>query len=109
MIRRPPRSTLSSSSAASDVYKRQVELRELLIIQAESPPSLHEHLGERPHLRDVQPAVVRGVGGPRPADCIVPGLMEALNPREDESHGSTEEVPGGASGAGGPDGGGRAA
>eukprot|EP00658_Telonema_sp_P-2_P021807 TRINITY_DN18692_c0_g1_i6.p1 TRINITY_DN18692_c0_g1~~TRINITY_DN18692_c0_g1_i6.p1 ORF type:complete len:108 (-),score=35.73 TRINITY_DN18692_c0_g1_i6:82-405(-) len=27
MIRRPPRSTLSSSSAASDVYKRQVEDR----------------------------------------------------------------------------------
>src|SRR5665648_210625 len=26
MIRRPPRSTLSSSSAASDVYKRQVVL-----------------------------------------------------------------------------------
>ena len=26
MIRRPPRSTLSSSSAASDVYKRQKEL-----------------------------------------------------------------------------------
>eukprot|EP00658_Telonema_sp_P-2_P024701 TRINITY_DN19934_c0_g1_i1.p1 TRINITY_DN19934_c0_g1~~TRINITY_DN19934_c0_g1_i1.p1 ORF type:complete len:147 (-),score=32.16 TRINITY_DN19934_c0_g1_i1:378-818(-) len=26
MIRRPPRSTLSSSSAASDVYKRQVEI-----------------------------------------------------------------------------------
>src|SRR5674536_283698 len=26
MIRRPPRSTLSSSSAASDVYKRQVKL-----------------------------------------------------------------------------------
>ena len=25
MMRRPPRSTLSSSSAASDVYKRQVE------------------------------------------------------------------------------------
>jgi hypothetical protein len=25
------------------------------------------------------------------ADCLVPGLMEALNPREDESHGSTEE------------------
>ena len=25
MIRRPPRSTLSSSSAASDVYKRQIE------------------------------------------------------------------------------------
>src|SRR5664280_3829384 len=27
MIRRPPRSTLSSSSAASDVYKRQVRER----------------------------------------------------------------------------------
>src|SRR5664280_3741387 len=26
MIRRPPRSTLSSSSAASDVYKRQVSI-----------------------------------------------------------------------------------
>ncbi|CZS11807.1 reactivating factor for ethanolamine ammonia lyase [Clostridioides difficile] len=25
MIRRPPRSTLSSSSAASDVYKRQIQ------------------------------------------------------------------------------------
>src|SRR5664280_3750609 len=28
MIRRPPRSTLSSSSAASDVYKRQFPIRE---------------------------------------------------------------------------------
>src|SRR5664279_5958649 len=28
MIRRPPRSTLSSSSAASDVYKRQVQIPE---------------------------------------------------------------------------------
>ena len=28
MIRRPPRSTLSSSSAASDVYKRQVSLED---------------------------------------------------------------------------------
>eukprot|EP00656_Telonema_subtile_P000778 TRINITY_DN1036_c0_g1_i6.p1 TRINITY_DN1036_c0_g1~~TRINITY_DN1036_c0_g1_i6.p1 ORF type:complete len:102 (+),score=23.10 TRINITY_DN1036_c0_g1_i6:66-371(+) len=37
MIRRPPRSTLSSSSAASDVYKRQVEnteaMRQLLTDQ----------------------------------------------------------------------------
>src|SRR5664280_2299820 len=30
MIRRPPRSTLSSSSAASDVYKRQAATRALL-------------------------------------------------------------------------------
>eukprot|EP00827_Trimyema_finlayi_P003470 TRINITY_DN3195_c0_g1_i2.p3 TRINITY_DN3195_c0_g1~~TRINITY_DN3195_c0_g1_i2.p3 ORF type:complete len:120 (-),score=81.71 TRINITY_DN3195_c0_g1_i2:14-373(-) len=28
MIRRPPRSTLSSSSAASDVYKRQIQDKE---------------------------------------------------------------------------------
>jgi predicted dehydrogenase len=41
----------------------------------------------------------KGAGRP------VPGLMEALHPREDESHGGTEEVPRGASGAGGPVGG----
>ena len=29
MIRRPPRSTLDRSSAASDVYKRQVEINRL--------------------------------------------------------------------------------
>ena len=33
MIRRPPRSTLSSSSAASDVYKRQSLNQPFLIIQ----------------------------------------------------------------------------
>src|SRR5664280_3720267 len=32
MIRRPPRSTLSSSSAASDVYKRQLENTEKIRI-----------------------------------------------------------------------------
>ncbi len=36
----------------------------------------------------------------RTRECPAPGLMEAFIPREDESHGSTEEVPGGASGAG---------
>jgi len=41
--------------------------------------------------------------------CLDPGLMEALIPREDEGHGSTTEVPGGASGAGDPVGGGRPA
>src|SRR5664280_3204500 len=33
MIRRPPRSTLSSSSAASDVYKRQDHLHQALAQQ----------------------------------------------------------------------------
>src|SRR5664279_6599105 len=32
MIRRPPRSTLSSSSAASDVYKRQVNILRILAL-----------------------------------------------------------------------------
>src|SRR5665648_1292618 len=34
MIRRPPRSTLSSSSAASDVYKRQVKFFKVNIVAA---------------------------------------------------------------------------
>src|SRR5664280_1272439 len=38
MIRRPPRSTLSSSSAASDVYKRQALGGGYLYVSA--PPSL---------------------------------------------------------------------
>ena len=33
MIRRPPRSTLSSSSAASDVYKRQIKKELLSLMQ----------------------------------------------------------------------------
>jgi len=33
---------------------------------------------------------------------LAPGLMDALDPREDESHSGTEEVPGGASGASDP-------
>src|SRR5664279_1881228 len=37
MIRRPPRSTLSSSSAASDVYKRQVQRFTPLLIDAARP------------------------------------------------------------------------
>src|SRR5664279_6139646 len=35
MIRRPPRSTLSSSSAASDVYKRETGTRTFIIIGGE--------------------------------------------------------------------------
>src|SRR5664279_620404 len=41
MIRRPPRSTLSSSSAASDVYKRQLKACKRLIV---SPVSLRKQL-----------------------------------------------------------------
>ena len=35
MIRRPPRSTLDRSSAASDVYKRQVNLLALVIVDGD--------------------------------------------------------------------------
>src|SRR5664279_1595792 len=37
MIRRPPRSTLSSSSAASDVYKRQVLAQEIILWSGNGP------------------------------------------------------------------------
>ena len=43
MIRRPPRSTLSSSSAASDVYKRQVFAE----LEFESGPLEQKPLDER--------------------------------------------------------------
>eukprot|EP00658_Telonema_sp_P-2_P069089 TRINITY_DN58167_c0_g1_i1.p1 TRINITY_DN58167_c0_g1~~TRINITY_DN58167_c0_g1_i1.p1 ORF type:complete len:133 (-),score=20.16 TRINITY_DN58167_c0_g1_i1:275-673(-) len=55
MIRRPPRSTLSSSSAASDVYKRQdrdcsyfmaLQVRGRKRWQIRSPPPDFERLGE---------------------------------------------------------------
>src|SRR5664279_3760680 len=49
MIRRPPRSTLSSSSAASDVYKRQVEDRGLGRLD---PDDLDARLARLQHLPD---------------------------------------------------------
>eukprot|EP00658_Telonema_sp_P-2_P054999 TRINITY_DN4373_c0_g1_i6.p1 TRINITY_DN4373_c0_g1~~TRINITY_DN4373_c0_g1_i6.p1 ORF type:complete len:194 (-),score=26.21 TRINITY_DN4373_c0_g1_i6:220-801(-) len=60
MIRRPPRSTLSSSSAASDVYKRQVKQgstralsaaeRQQLIGNIQKKPILVSRLGLSPHV-----------------------------------------------------------
>src|SRR5678809_302952 len=44
MIRRPPRSTLDRSSAASDVYKRQAQTREVL---QEELLALMQRTGER--------------------------------------------------------------
>eukprot|EP00658_Telonema_sp_P-2_P017697 TRINITY_DN16898_c0_g1_i1.p1 TRINITY_DN16898_c0_g1~~TRINITY_DN16898_c0_g1_i1.p1 ORF type:complete len:115 (+),score=30.76 TRINITY_DN16898_c0_g1_i1:66-410(+) len=41
MIRRPPRSTLSSSSAASDVYKRQNEYAVMSILLDDSMACTH--------------------------------------------------------------------
>src|SRR5678816_3593195 len=41
MIRRPPRSTLDRSSAASDVYKRQVYVYSYLYVLANPYPPFH--------------------------------------------------------------------
>src|SRR5674536_77442 len=68
MIRRPPRSTLSSSSAASDVYKRQVyepsfeQLRDMLsTLRQEQPvPTLAvQFSGGEPTLREDLPEIIK--------------------------------------------------
>ena len=46
MIRRPPRSTLDRSSAASDVYKRQARYQHRLATEA-TGQSAHEVVAER--------------------------------------------------------------
>eukprot|EP00826_Nyctotherus_ovalis_P008946 TRINITY_DN12330_c0_g1_i12.p1 TRINITY_DN12330_c0_g1~~TRINITY_DN12330_c0_g1_i12.p1 ORF type:complete len:137 (+),score=56.83 TRINITY_DN12330_c0_g1_i12:28-411(+) len=52
MIRRPPRSTLDRSSAASDVYKRQVQKRGAAIIAArKSSSALSAAKAVRDHIR----------------------------------------------------------
>src|SRR5665648_1064793 len=76
MIRRPPRSTLSSSSAASDVYKRQLPIRvgerrrlrdevvfrRLLIHRGRADEDVL--LDSTPKERHVALDVVRGIGDP---------------------------------------------
>src|SRR5664280_3711783 len=71
MIRRPPRSTLSSSSAASDVYKRQGDERDPEIrrdVLRERPPKEVEEVGhDLAHRRgrevhEVERAVARVAG-----------------------------------------------
>src|SRR5674536_293081 len=56
MIRRPPRSTLSSSSAASDVYKRQV--------LSDATDLLERHIGGTASVRRRLEALGRGQGVP---------------------------------------------
>eukprot|EP00658_Telonema_sp_P-2_P063358 TRINITY_DN52095_c0_g2_i1.p1 TRINITY_DN52095_c0_g2~~TRINITY_DN52095_c0_g2_i1.p1 ORF type:complete len:157 (-),score=38.31 TRINITY_DN52095_c0_g2_i1:115-585(-) len=52
MTRGPPRSTLSSSSAASDVYKRQVELRRMQTIRLTPTTNYVVHLETSDHLNN---------------------------------------------------------
>eukprot|EP00658_Telonema_sp_P-2_P037170 TRINITY_DN26760_c0_g1_i1.p1 TRINITY_DN26760_c0_g1~~TRINITY_DN26760_c0_g1_i1.p1 ORF type:complete len:161 (-),score=44.44 TRINITY_DN26760_c0_g1_i1:46-528(-) len=80
MIRRPPRSTLSSSSAASDVYKRQPQTHNLLLANkyandintkpthptTKQPTPQHqhdEHESESAALRDLAEALRGEVDG----------------------------------------------
>ena len=58
MIRRPPRSTLDRSSAASDVYKRQVHE---LVLAFETGVALFELIGDlQQHLGEVGQRAARG-------------------------------------------------
>eukprot|EP01017_Pseudomicrothorax_dubius_P037678 TRINITY_DN5553_c0_g2_i1.p1 TRINITY_DN5553_c0_g2~~TRINITY_DN5553_c0_g2_i1.p1 ORF type:complete len:108 (+),score=14.72 TRINITY_DN5553_c0_g2_i1:1-324(+) len=56
MIRRPPRSTQSRSSAASDVYKRQVhgELLQAAVQQSEYHTVALPRLEKNPQLKDLK-------------------------------------------------------
>src|SRR5664280_2706662 len=68
MIRRPPRSTLSSSSAASDVYKRQIKIRGRLD-------------GTVPRDGELNPAIVaKAIGLPLSFGHEVPSLVKMRPP-----------------------------
>src|SRR5450756_2590877 len=63
MIRRPPRSTQSRSSAASDVYKRQTVNGRVHELQVASDASLFEVLRNRLALTGTKVACARGECG----------------------------------------------
>src|SRR5674536_362253 len=71
MIRRPPRSTLSSSSAASDVYKRQGFLDSYL---ADAP--VQPQLPRRTLVLD-QPGLARQLSLPRDSDEFSSNLLSS--------------------------------
>src|SRR5665648_839554 len=89
MIRRPPRSTLSSSSAASDVYKRQLDL--LVVDQRLQPPQPEQGvedrlgqdvlIGQRPRI-PASGEILRGLAlqqleDDRAAQFLLPGPVQA--------------------------------
>src|SRR5674536_290534 len=86
MIRRPPRSTLSSSSAASDVYKRQavdhapqhrghpvgdVRIQHLLARRIEGSDRLAGAVGDGADTLRRAEATVRRQPGVRPGHCLL--------------------------------------
>ena len=58
---------------------------------------------DEPAIEDPATVMARILADGAVLDCLAPGVMEARIPRKDASHGSTTEVPGGASGARGQD------
>ena len=58
MIRRPPRSTLDRSSAASDVYKRQVQHRPSVRVRQRLEQLLDDVADERPRTASQRPVAV---------------------------------------------------
>ncbi|WP_460366149.1 hypothetical protein [Staphylococcus aureus] len=53
MIRRPPRSTRKESSAASDVYKRQVDTEQVTSLMVDTVPVSYTHLRAHETLSDL--------------------------------------------------------
>src|SRR5450756_814144 len=83
MIRRPPRSTQSRSSAASDVYKRQpmitcLAARALKMDRLREVPLRPIRLEEIAPLRVAQPRLVRLSLSERPAVVVVVDLRERV-------------------------------
>ena len=74
MIRRPPRSTLSSSSAASDVYKRQRQSTEALskhrlaVLESINPQGLEEWQARVQAAVDAHPEAFRKIPISTPSD-----------------------------------------
>eukprot|EP00658_Telonema_sp_P-2_P078245 TRINITY_DN7287_c0_g1_i6.p1 TRINITY_DN7287_c0_g1~~TRINITY_DN7287_c0_g1_i6.p1 ORF type:complete len:465 (-),score=192.02 TRINITY_DN7287_c0_g1_i6:334-1728(-) len=95
MIRRPPRSTLSSSSAASDVYKRQLWAENPApepspAPAAEPPESAAEPAAEEPAQEDEEPSATEAEdaaapeANPTPAECSATAAPSALTEAEAE-------------------------
>eukprot|EP00658_Telonema_sp_P-2_P054887 TRINITY_DN4364_c0_g1_i4.p1 TRINITY_DN4364_c0_g1~~TRINITY_DN4364_c0_g1_i4.p1 ORF type:complete len:148 (-),score=17.33 TRINITY_DN4364_c0_g1_i4:246-689(-) len=74
MIRRPPRSTLSSSSAASDVYKRQVSLFQFQLVESKDTTTLQPRPpSSTPTTGSANPRRIGGVGG-APTSSSAPAI-----------------------------------
>eukprot|EP00658_Telonema_sp_P-2_P015421 TRINITY_DN15929_c0_g1_i3.p1 TRINITY_DN15929_c0_g1~~TRINITY_DN15929_c0_g1_i3.p1 ORF type:complete len:511 (+),score=104.43 TRINITY_DN15929_c0_g1_i3:149-1681(+) len=87
MIRRPPRSTLSSSSAASDVYKRQIPTS----TSATGGGQAVGVVGSPPmYIHTSSPTLHNGGGGSRMGSVTIDGLGSMHNNNDSFSHSSLQ-------------------